>query len=314
LQRAEWIKYVAPFFNKELEANKKFADIKGSYDNITAAVKKSPTTPPKSVAWLAWSSYAGPGIVVYTTPFKDQFIKDAGGVPLTKAIVGAFPGMEATGDNWKYNYTANGLTTNIADLLKDVDVIIDETYMLSNLTDWKNKMNLPATGPTGIKAVDSGDVYAITGSRGPAINAGGEYGNDWFETAVVRPDLVLKDITSVVSPDAVPAGHELKFLLKLDDNDTPTIIKADACKLFEACEKRPQPVAICPNIYRECATGKLMQAKPEDRCSAATDCPAVTADDAAAATTAPKNSAGVPMVNKVLFALAAAAVVPALLL
>ena len=28
--------------------------------------------------------------------------------------------MEATGDNWKYNYTANGLTTNIVDLLKDV--------------------------------------------------------------------------------------------------------------------------------------------------------------------------------------------------
>ena len=61
---------------------------------------------------------------------------------------------------------------------------------------------------------------------------------------------VLKDIASVVSPDAVPAGHDLKFLLKLDDNDTPTIIKADACKLFEACEQRPQPKAICPNIYR----------------------------------------------------------------
>ena len=75
LQRAEWIKYVAPFFNKELEANKKFADIKGSYDTITAAAKKSPATPPKSVAWVAWSSYAGPGVVVYTTPFKDQFIK-----------------------------------------------------------------------------------------------------------------------------------------------------------------------------------------------------------------------------------------------
>ena len=57
-----------------------------------------------------------------------------------------------------------------------------------------------------------------------------------------------------------------------------------------------------------------MQAKPEDRCSAATDCPAVTAIDDAAATTTSKNSAGVPMVNKLLFALAAAAVVPALLL
>ena len=46
-----------------------------------------------------------------------------------------------------------------------MDVIIDETYMLSNLTDWKNKMNLPATGPSGIKAVDNGDVYAITGTE-----------------------------------------------------------------------------------------------------------------------------------------------------
>jgi hypothetical protein len=38
--------------------------------------------------------------------------------------------------------------------------------------------------------------------------------------------------------------------MKLDDVDVPTILKADACKVFEACEKRPQPVAICPNIYR----------------------------------------------------------------
>jgi hypothetical protein len=28
--------------------------------------------------------------------------------------------MEASGDNWKFNYTKNGLTANIVDLLKDV--------------------------------------------------------------------------------------------------------------------------------------------------------------------------------------------------
>jgi ABC-type Fe3+-hydroxamate transport system substrate-binding protein len=75
LQRAEWIKFVAPFFNKELEANKKFADIKTSYEKTVAAVKANPSVPTNSVAWVAWSSYAGPGVVVYTTPFKDQYIK-----------------------------------------------------------------------------------------------------------------------------------------------------------------------------------------------------------------------------------------------
>jgi hypothetical protein len=31
LNRAEWVKFVAPFFNKELEANKVFEDIKTGY-------------------------------------------------------------------------------------------------------------------------------------------------------------------------------------------------------------------------------------------------------------------------------------------
>jgi hypothetical protein len=47
--------------------------------------------------------------------------------------------------------------------MMQVNIIIDETYMLNNFTEWKSKMNLPLTGPTGIKAVDRGEVYTVTG-------------------------------------------------------------------------------------------------------------------------------------------------------
>jgi ABC-type Fe3+-hydroxamate transport system substrate-binding protein len=76
LARAEWIKFVAPFFNKELEANQIFANISAAYNATKeAAAAEVAAGSKKKVAWVAWSSFAGPGVVVYTTPYKSQYIQ-----------------------------------------------------------------------------------------------------------------------------------------------------------------------------------------------------------------------------------------------
>jgi ABC-type Fe3+-hydroxamate transport system substrate-binding protein len=75
LARAEWIKFVAPFFNKEVEANQIFANISAAYNATKEAATAATAAGKKKVAWVAWSSFAGPGVVVYTTPYKSQYIR-----------------------------------------------------------------------------------------------------------------------------------------------------------------------------------------------------------------------------------------------
>jgi hypothetical protein len=75
------------------------------------------------------------------------------------------------------------------------DVIIDESYQIETLDVWKEKFGI--TAPGQVKAVDALQVYTLSRSRGASMdgNAGGDFGSDWYETAVVRPDEVRRGMS-----------------------------------------------------------------------------------------------------------------------
>ena len=55
-----------------------------------------------------------------------------------------------------------------------------------------------------MRSVAAGQVFDITRSCGDGC---GEEGNDWFESRLAEPDVVVEDLISIITPAAHPA-HE----------------------------------------------------------------------------------------------------------
>ena len=59
------------------------------------------------------------------------------------------------------------------------------------------------------KAVRTGNVF----NANARLNANG--GNDYWETGLIEPDVLLADIIKILHPDLLP-DHQLKYYRKLD--------------------------------------------------------------------------------------------------
>jgi hypothetical protein len=69
--------------------------------------------------------------------------------------------------------------------------------------------------------------------------------NDWFGEAVLRPDIVLKDLQSVVNP-AAHASHIRTFLRNIGKGEQQTMANGGLCKDLTCdaySEQDPLPVA-----------------------------------------------------------------------
>ncbi|PJF44634.1 MAG: ABC transporter substrate-binding protein, partial [Phototrophicales bacterium] len=192
LGRAEWLKYTALFYNQEAAANELFDSIAQNYEELAAQLanlpdEERPTVLTNTIFGDAWNatgaqSYAG------------RFIYDAGArlvledvegvaesnstVPLDPEVV-FFEGADA--DFWLVN--AFGVFS-LEDLLSQ-----DERY-------------------ADFLAVSNGGVYSNIGRIGP------NGGYDYYETGVIEPDVILKDLIAIFHPELFP-DHELVYYRQL---------------------------------------------------------------------------------------------------
>lgn len=95
LQRAEWIKFLAPFFNKEVEANKVFDNIKLAYDkaNLTGSAEASGA----KVAWINTVYMSNNSYSLKFPPYQLRFIKVRNGMSRCTADVTAASAPAAAG-------------------------------------------------------------------------------------------------------------------------------------------------------------------------------------------------------------------------
>jgi hypothetical protein len=322
VRRAEWIKFAAPFFNKEVEANRLFDAVSGGYDATRDAARaQAPATGPlPRVAWLsksnvskAWGyDFDGPAYGVFFTPYKAQLIADAGAQNVAASntsVIARFPDVASADPTGNGNVVlrADGANREAADaalqsLLKDADVVIDETFYQDEATGknlaaptlamFRREFGLESPEHDDLKFLQpagGGDsrVYTLGGTQG----ASG--GSDWFETAVVRPDLVLGELARAFNPAFVaPEKNETEansaaggpWLYRLGDGASqPRKLTAAQCSAKnEACGAAPR--AVCPTAYRACAgeseadSDGWVHADPADRC-APPSCPSKALDD-----------------------------------
>lgn len=175
LGKAEWLVALAEVVGKRAEGEKFFSEIPVRYNALKEMVTDKALHAPS---------------VMVNTPFGDSW-----SMPSTESYV-AFLVKDAGGD---YIYKKN--TGNAS-----MPIDLEEAYRLTSEADvWLNVGmassldDLRVTCPkfSGTRCFTNGNVY----NNNLRANAAG--GNDYFESGIVHPDLILRDLIKIFHPELV---------------------------------------------------------------------------------------------------------------
>ncbi|MCX6048328.1 MAG: ABC transporter substrate-binding protein [Chloroflexi bacterium] len=185
LGRAEWGKFLALFFNREASADAMFAKTATAYEKLAAqaaSVKEKPTV-------FTDTDYQGTWYVAGGQSFGAHFLADAGANYLwaDDAATGSSPlAFEA-----------------VFDKAKDADFWLNTGYLAS-----LNDLKAADARYAEFAAFKKGNVW----NNNARANATG--GNDYYESAIAHPDVVLADLIKILHPDLLP-DHKLVYYQQL---------------------------------------------------------------------------------------------------
>lgn len=187
LARAEWMKFIAAFYDEEGLASTYIDNVAKEYlrvRSMAAAAKERP-------AVLVNGPFQGVWTVSGGRSFMARFIADAGGRYL-----------------WADDTSSGGLTLSIEAVY---DRALQADIWLNPANGIKSAADLAVLDPrfASLPLVAKGGVWNDNLRLGP----GG--GNDYFESAVLRPDLVLTDLVKAFHP-ALLRDKPFTYYRKID--------------------------------------------------------------------------------------------------
>ncbi|NJP05476.1 MAG: ABC transporter substrate-binding protein [Chloroflexaceae bacterium] len=181
LGRAEWLKFTAAFFNREALAESAFHDMSTTYEELVSRVSEVNERP----SVLVNAPFEGTWYMSGGQSYIANLLKDAGTSYLwaDDTSTGSLPlSVETVFDRGiDAEYWFHPGTVSTIDALLAIDDRLAQ-----------------------FRAVDSGQVY----NNNRRLNAFG--GNDFWESGVTHPDLVLADLIAIVHPTLLP-DHELYY-------------------------------------------------------------------------------------------------------
>lgn len=184
LARAEWIKLVATFYDKEQVACNLFSNTEQRYNAIKAIAKKAQYHP----TVLAGGNFKGTWYVPGGQSYMGQLFADAGADYF-----------------YKNDSTTGSLPLNFETVLHHfakADVWLNAPVAsLQELYNMDERHHL-------FKSAQQQRVYGFFART----KAGGA--NDFWESAVAHPDIVLKDVVWALHPKLLP-DYQPKYLIKL---------------------------------------------------------------------------------------------------
>jgi iron complex transport system substrate-binding protein len=184
LEKTAYIKLFGKLFGKDKQAESKYQEVEKNYNELKALALKSKEKP----TILANEMY---GSVWYLPGGKTSvanYIVDANGDYVLKnnsdekAVTMSFEEVFAKSDGVKYWINAGNHTS--------------KKEML-NMNPYYGKLNV----------FNKGKIYVLTGKAK-------EKANDFFESGVVRSDLVLKDYIKIFHPELLP-DYQLTYMKEL---------------------------------------------------------------------------------------------------
>ena len=189
LGRTEWLKFTAAFFNAEALAERRFADIVAQYQQYAALVQDVPTHQRPTV--FGGSLWRDTWHVAGGKSYAAQLVAAAGGAYL-----------------WADDDSGGSLPL-------DFEAVYEKAHAadvwLTMRNEWHSLAEVQAADEryAAFAAFNSGWVY----NANARLNAHG--GNDYWESGLVEPHIVLADFIKILYPDRLPE-HALKFYQKLD--------------------------------------------------------------------------------------------------
>ncbi|RMH15178.1 MAG: ABC transporter substrate-binding protein, partial [Acidobacteria bacterium] len=189
LGRAEWLKYVALFFNREAHAEAAFDAVAGRYRELARRGRAAAPRPSAITGGPAGDVWHVPG----GRSFMATLLADAGfdylwaGEPSSGSLPLSFEAVYARA--------------------------LDADWWI-HPSGWRSPAEIAAADPrlARLASFRRGDV--VTHDR--RLNAAG--GNDYWESGNARPDLVLADLLHLAHPELLP-GHRLVYHRRLGGGD-----------------------------------------------------------------------------------------------
>jgi iron complex transport system substrate-binding protein len=180
LGRTEWMKFVALFFNREATAERLFHDIVAAYERLTNLTRHVQIKP----IVFAQAEYQGTWFMPGGNSYQARFLKDAGATYL-----------------WADDDSSGSLRLDFEAVFERAS---KADFWLVNTSGWERLQDVLAADEryANFAALQQGRVY----NNNARLNAHG--GNDYWETGVANPHLVLADLIKIFHPELVP-DHEL---------------------------------------------------------------------------------------------------------
>lgn len=189
LGKAEWVKVMAAFLNKEAIANEKFSRVEERYLELRQKVQNVDQKP----------------LVINNMPYKGAWFVSGGNsfeAVLLKDARADYP--------WFDEKSAGGLR-------KDFEVIYEigldaEVWINTGAAATRAEILEKDTRFRDFKAFRTGRIYNNNRRMSPAG------GNDYWESGVVHPERLLADLIHIMHPERLP-DHDLYYYQKLNNNE-----------------------------------------------------------------------------------------------
>ena len=186
LARAEWIKLFGLLTGREEMADSIISSVSASYMELAERVKASITDRPAVLLGAPWED------VWYISPansYIGRLVEDAGGDYIFRDMTGANSVPVSVESVFRRAAEAEiwinpGSAGSLADII-DADHRLASLPLFRKGNIWNNRKLVTLSG-----------------------------GNDYWEGAVIRPDLLLEDLVSIIHPELMP-GYEQHYYLRL---------------------------------------------------------------------------------------------------
>lgn len=186
LGQAEWMKFLALFFNREAEAEQSFAEIRQRYQAITAKTKTVKRRPTVFSGFDSKGTWYAPGGDSYVA----RSLADAGANYL-----------------WADDRSPGSLQLTFEQVY---DRAAQAQYWIVNAHSVKTRSDLLTADPRyqGFTALQTNNVFSPTAKVNP------QGGNDYWQSGIANPDIILADLVKIFHPELVP-NHQFVYYRQL---------------------------------------------------------------------------------------------------
>jgi iron complex transport system substrate-binding protein len=186
LGRAEWIKFISAFFNDEAEATAIYDAIVTEYETVADLASSIPDEERLTVLWNSYTTFTESWTIPGQETWVGELLSDAG---VNWVLMDEVP--EGSQD---FSFEA------VFEAGADAPLWVVNAFLVETAAD------LAALDErfTDFAAFQNSAIYNDTART----NANG--GNDFWETGVTNPHLLIKDLVKLFYPDLLP-DHELVF-------------------------------------------------------------------------------------------------------